>query len=121
MFTEGFSVLGIDLETSDQNRSYLMKRMMFIVITLCLLSLLVAGAGAVVPQQKLPPLYRVGAVRCDLHNEVVGKPSVNTNTWTYVPNAQGLEPASETTSGLKSPTSALKTAKENGDLHMQDK
>jgi hypothetical protein len=94
--------------------------MMFIATTLCLLLITMAGAGVLAAEQKLPPEYRVVQFDVTYNDEVVGKISVNTNPWTYVLNAHGLQPATEyylTCSVVGTLGSA--TTEESGDLHMK--
>jgi len=97
-----------------------MKRMMIIVITLCLVVLATVGTGAAAAQQKLPPPFRVVQYDVTYHDEVVGKLSVNTNEWTYVLNAHGLEPDTEYYFYClgRYPQIAIGTANGDGDLHL---
>ncbi len=74
-----------------EEEEYLMKRMMVIAIMVCLLLLAATGAAAAAGP-KLPPSQRVAQFNVTFDNDVVGKLSVNTNAWTYVMNAHGLEP-----------------------------
>lgn len=97
-----------------------MKRMTRLAITLCAVIFATAGAGVGVGQQ-LPPPYRVVQFDVTHQGEVVGKLSVNTNAWTYVLNAHGLEPG--TVYYFYSlgtfPYISSEAADENGDLHVQ--
>ena len=96
-----------------------MKRMMAIVISLSLV-LLALVAGAAAAPVKLAPPFRVVQFDVTSFDEVVGKLSVNTNQWTYVMNAHGLEPGKEYYFSClgKFPYLANGTANENGDLHL---
>jgi len=97
-----------------------MKRMTFVAITFCLLLLATGGAGVLAAEQKLPPQYRVVQFDVTYNNEVVGRLSVNTNEWTYVLNAHGLQPATKYYFYRAGKFSALgsETTNGNGDLHM---
>lgn len=98
-----------------------MKRITLIAITFCLLVLLTAGTGAVPAEPKLPPQYRVVQFNVTYYGEVVGLLTVNTNQWTYVMNAHGLQPGTSYFfySLGRFPAVGTETANENGDLHMQ--
>ncbi len=72
-----------------------MNRMALIAIAVCACLLATVGAGAAVTPQKLLPQYRVVQFGVTYHTDVVGNLSVNTNQWTYVLNAHGLEPGRE--------------------------
>ena len=71
------------------------RTMVMILMAICLLVLATAGTGAAAAPQKLPPPFRVVQYDVTYHDDVVGKLSVNTNEWTYVLNAHGLEPDTE--------------------------
>jgi hypothetical protein len=103
-----------------KNRRYLMRRMMVIGITICLVLLATVGTGAAAAQQKLAPPFRVVQYDVTYHNEVVGKLIVNTNDWTYVMNAHGLDPDTEYFFYClgRYPPIANATSNEGGDLHM---
>ncbi len=97
------------------------KRMTLIAIVLCAVLLGTGGAGVVAAKQELPPSYRVVQYDVTYDDKVVGKLSVNTNAWTYVTNAQGLE--RNTLYYLycagKFPYVSKATTNGNGELHMQ--
>jgi len=97
-----------------------MKRMMVIAITFCLVVLATGGAGVLAAEQKLPPQYRVVQFDVTWNNEVVGRLSVNTNEWTYVLNAHGLQPGTKYSFYRAGKFSAISSAttNENGDLHV---
>jgi hypothetical protein len=107
-------------EKTMQNRRYRMKRMMAIVLTLCLLVLATVGNGAAAAPQKLPPPYRVVQFDVTYHDETAGRLVVNTNEMTYVLNAHGLEPGTEYYFYClgKFPQISRGTTNENGDLHL---
>ncbi|WMW25630.1 hypothetical protein RE474_02595 [Methanolobus sediminis] len=99
----------------------MMNRMEIILVVLCVLLLTTVGVSAADDQQKLPPKYRVIQFDVTYSGEVVGELSINTNQWTYVLNAHGLEPGTEYYfySLGRFPQISTGTANENGDLHLK--
>lgn len=95
--------------------------MEIIAVLLCVLLLATVGVSAAGTQEKLPPQYRVVQFDVTYKDEVVGKLSVNTNEWTYVLNAHGLEPYTKYYFYCLGQFPQINTgnANENGDLHMQ--
>ncbi|WP_440951766.1 carboxypeptidase-like regulatory domain-containing protein [Methanococcoides sp. FTZ1] len=99
-----------------------MKNIMGIIAAmLCIFLLATVGVGAAEEQQKLPPRYRVVQFDVTYHDEIVGKLSVNTNQWTYVLNAHGLEPDTEYHFYCRGKFFSInnETANEYGNLHMK--
>lgn len=98
-----------------------MNRMKLIGVALCVVLLTTVGVDAVAPQPKLPPPYRVVQYDVIYQDKVVGKLSINTNKWTYILNAHGLQLDTEYYFYYlgKFPYISNETANENGDLHMQ--
>lgn len=70
------------------------------------------------PEDDIPPAYRVIQFNVTFLSENVGKMIVNTNQWTFVMNAHGLEPGTLYYFYClgKYPWLARGTANENGDL-----
>ncbi len=97
-----------------------MNRLALILIVVCAVLLGTVGTGAAVAPQKLPPSYRVVQYDVTHIGEIVGTLSVNTNQWTYVLNAHGLEPGEEYYfySLGNYPQIDNGTANEDGDLHL---
>jgi hypothetical protein len=99
-----------------------MTRKTLIAIVLCTALLMTFGVGVVTAASlKLPPPYRGVQFDVIYKNDAVGKLSLNTNQWTYVMNAHGLEPGTSYFfySLGRFPAVGTGTANENGDLHMQ--
>ncbi len=98
-----------------------MKRMALIAVALCVIVLTTVGAGAVAAKQGQSPPGKVKQFDVTYNDNVVGKLSINTNTWKYVLNARGLP--SDTLYYLyllgMFPYIDQATTNENGDLHMQ--
>lgn len=61
-----------------------MKRMTLIAITLCAVLLATVGAGVIAAKQDIPQADRIAQFDVSYQEAVVGKLSVNANTWMYV-------------------------------------
>ena len=96
-----------------------MNRTTIIGITLCLVLIALAGPCAAAAPVKLPPSSRVVQFNVTYNDDIVGKLSVNTNLWTYVLNAHGLQPGTEYYLYGQKGFIGRKTAGEYGDLHIQ--
>ena len=87
--------------------------------TILLATVAVGVAAAAQPQNQLPPSYRVAQFNLTYNDNVVGKLSVNTNQWTYVLNAHGLQPGTEYYIYGQKGLINQKTTNEDGVLHIQ--
>ncbi len=98
-----------------------MKRMTLIAVALCFIMLATVGAGVIAAEAAPAASQKVAQFDVIYNDKVVGKLSVNTNTKTYVFNANGLQP--DTTYYLNDDKGAgtLGSAKANerGDVHLQ--
>jgi hypothetical protein len=97
-----------------------MNRMALIAVAVCAVLLATVGAGTAAAPQKVLPQYRVVQYDVTYNTEIVGKLSVNTNQWTYVLNAHGLEPGTKYYFYCLGnfPQINKGTANEDGDLHL---
>src|SRR5512138_1260228 len=95
--------------------------MTFVSILFCLLLLATGGTGVLAAEEKLPPQYRVVHFNVTYDDEDVGRLIVNTNEWTYVLNAHGLEPGTRYSlyRGGKFSAICSEMADGNGDLHVE--
>lgn len=102
-------------------RGMYLNRRTFIALALCAVLLGTAGGFAAAAGPKLPPLYRVAQYDVTCNNEVAGRLSVNTNAWTSVLNAHGLQPGTKYYFYCEGNFTAvgIETTDEKGDLHLQ--
>ncbi len=102
-------------------RGMFKNQMALIAVALCAVLLATVGGVVAAAEPKLPPPYRVVQFDVTHSNEVVGKLSVNTNQWTYVLNAHGLQSGTQYRLYCRgtSPLISTETADDNGDLHME--
>jgi len=99
-----------------------MNRRTFITIAFCVGLLATIGGVSAAPQDpKMPPQYRVVPFNVTYHDSDVGKLIINTNQWTWVFNAHGLQPGTQYYLFYQGKIPGIDTAvaDEKGDLHMQ--